>query len=137
MATGDLKPDEKRVLGHFWNPSRKEIRGKLPLAVLAFLDAEAQGKEYTPTQVPLPLDALPRLAANHFIRQWGGPYSESGYELDVEGRTFIERTHPRLFVLWDRLVERTPRPVAFLTFGFGLFGVFAGILGVIDHYSKR
>ena len=130
----NLDADGQRVLGHFWDSRGKKVRGKLPLNVLAFLDDEAQGKEHIPSAVPNVLVTLAKLQSDNFVRALGGPYAEKVYELNVEGRVFIERKHPYLFVLWDQLIERTPRIV---NFAIVLIGIVASVFGIIDFFRRR
>lgn len=129
-----LQAEEKRVLEHFWNPTQRVKRSKLPLAVIAFLDDEALRQPHKPSQAPAVLVILERLRSSKYVRQSsGGPFSQFDYELDVEGVAYLERAHPRLFVLWDSVLARTPKLVSFLV---ALISLVASVIGVIEFAGK-
>jgi len=129
-----LQDEEKRVLEHFWNPTQRIKRSKLPVSVIAFLDDEVLKKPHIPSQAPPVLVILEKLRTRKYVRQSSGGFSQFEYELDVEGNTYLERAHPSLLVLWDNLVARIPRIVVFVVAAIGLI---SSILGIIQFMGKK
>lgn len=133
-AQRELSRGEKKYLEYFWNPKRLELRENVPLAVISFLEGEPIDPSLT-TQIDarVQVDML-SLVRKGYIQDTGSG-DTAKYKLTTLGAVYVTNKHPRLIVLWDALVARTPR---MWRFAVGILAFIASVFGIIDfilHYG--
>ena len=125
-----LSNGERRYLEYFWNPKRQELRTDMPLQVIAFLEAESRHDSlHSAVDAQVRAD-ITGLAAKGYLTI-SGSRERTTATLTNMGVAYVKDAHPKLIVLWERLLERTPKPWSLV---ITLVGFAASIFGIIQFF---
>lgn len=128
----ELSNSEKRLLEYFWNNKRRVIMKTIPESVIVYFENEGQDEIYhgnTLRRVQHDMNGL--FTKKYVVRVEQGNVVH--YGLTPDGMAYLKDKHPRLFILVDRLIERTPLIAKFL---IGAVGLIASIFGIIQFVDE-